>query len=355
MILRKSRRGRFVYTILRMLKKPTSSPLSRFHCPMSLLGRVAAVALTLTATLPVIAQEIGETKVLKWKDGKQAVFLLAFDDACPTHLKNVIPELEKRGMVGNFYVNPGKGTYPPKKAEWEKLAKGPVVVLANHTFTHGGANDAAQLDGELQKCNDALKEANPERKWPRLIAFGKPGGVPWKVTKEELDEALKKHHLVDRPPFWGPPIHQKSAAECVATIDKALEKGDMGHLDFHGVGGDWLTTPLDWFTAIMDKLDAEKERIWVTDVVSYHQYKTQRDGAEVKVLQTVPKGIRLTLNTNADPAFYDHPLTLETKVPADWKECTVKQGGSETTVPITAGVVRYSALPGTEEIRLLAK
>jgi len=339
-----------------MLKNPTSSPLSRFHCPVSLLGRVAAVALTLSAGISsVTAQETGETKVLKWKDGKQAVFLLAFDDSCPTHLQNVIPELGKRGIVANFYVVPGKGTYPPKKAEWEKAAKTPQVVFANHTFTHGGANDAAQLDGELEKCNEVLKEVNPERKWPRLIAFGQPGGVPWKVSKEEVAELLKKHHLVDRPPFWGPPIHQKSAAECVATIDKALEKGEMGHMDFHGVGGDWLTTPLDWFTAIMEKLDAEKERLWVTDVVSYHQYMTERDGAEIKVLQTVPKGIRLTLATSADPAFYDLPLTLETKVPADWKECTVKQGASESTVPVTAGVVRYSALPGKEEIRLLAK
>jgi hypothetical protein len=129
----------------------------------------------------------------------------------------------------------------------------------------------------------------------------------------------------------------------------------MGHLDFHGVGGDWLVTPLDWFTAILDKLDAEKQRIWVTDTVSYHQYKTERDGAEVKVLQTVPKGIRLMLASSADPAFYDQPLTLETNVPADWKECTVKQGASEAIVPVMAGVVRYSAVPGKDEIRLVAK
>ncbi len=301
------------------------------------------------------AAEVSETQVLKWKDGKQAAFLLSFDDSCPTHLTNVIPELEKRGIVGNFYVVPGKGTYPGKKAQWEKAAQSPVVAIANHTFTHVGANDSAQLDDELGKCNEAIKALYPERKWPRLIGFGKPGGVPWKVTKEEVDPLLAKHHLVGRPPFWGPPIHQKSAEECVKTIDQALAKGEMGHLDCHGVGGDWLVTPMDWFIAILDKFDAEKERLWVTDVVSYHQYKTERETAEVKVLQSVPRGIRLTLTSKADPALYDLPLTLETVVPGDWKACVVKQDGKETPVTISDGKVRYAAIPGGGEIQLLMK
>lgn len=318
-------------------------------------SRLFRFSLVLAFVGPLAAADLPETKILKWKDGKDAVFLLSFDDSCPSHLKHVIPELEKRGMVGNFYINPGKGTYPGKKTEWEKAAKSPAVSLANHTFTHVGAVDEAQLDGELEKCNEVIKTLLSDRKWPRLIGFGKPGGVPWKVSDEQLGTLLAKHHLVDRPPFWGPPIHQKSAGECVATIDKALEKKEMGHLDMHGVGGDWLVTPLDWFTAILDKLEKEKERIWVTDVVSYSQYKTERETAEVKVLQTVPRGIRLSLTSQADPAWYDLPLTLETTVPPDWKQCVVKQGGKETAVEITGGKIRYAAIPGAEEIQLLAK
>ena len=96
----------------------------RFSSHLAGLLLLASVASGLVAH----AAEVGETKILKWKDGKTAVFLLAFDDSCPTHLTNVIPELEKRGIVGNFYVVPGKGTLPPKKAQWEKAAKSPVEV-----------------------------------------------------------------------------------------------------------------------------------------------------------------------------------------------------------------------------------
>jgi len=329
-------------------------PSATIHRVMG-IWRLAVAACGLLAIQPLTGAEIGETQVLKWKDGKKAVFLLAFDDSCPTHLTNVIPELEKRGIVGNFYIVPGKGTLPPKKAQWEKAAASPVVALQNHTFTHVGAQDVAQLDQEFAKANEAINAFTPEKKWPRLIGYGQPGGVPWKVSKEEVATLLAKHHLVERPSFWGPPIHQKSAEECIATIDKALEKGEKGHLDMHGVGGDWLATPVEWFTAILDKLDAEKDNIWVADVVHYIQYKKERESAEVKVLQTVPRGIRLTLTSKEDPAFYDLPLTLETAVPADWKECTVKQGTVERTAPVKDGLVRYDAVPGPGEIRLLAK
>jgi hypothetical protein len=39
-------------------------------------------------------------------------------------------------------------------------------------------------------------------------------------------------------------------------------------------------------------------------------------------------------------------LTLETRVPADWKTCQVEQGGTRSECPITDGVVRYDGVPG---------
>src|SRR2546426_1324490 len=61
----------------------------------------------------------GATTVLKWKDGKKAVFLLMFDDSAPTDIKNVIPELKKRGMTGTFYIVPGGGPFKAAQKAWE--------------------------------------------------------------------------------------------------------------------------------------------------------------------------------------------------------------------------------------------
>src|SRR5688572_18061809 len=103
------------------------------------LFSLASLAFALSLTHGVQAAD-GDTQVLKWKDGKKAAFMLAFDDSAPSQLKNVVPELEKRKIVGNFYLVTGNGLYNAIKRRWEAAAKSPYVAVANHTFTHKGVN-----------------------------------------------------------------------------------------------------------------------------------------------------------------------------------------------------------------------
>lgn len=312
----------------------------------ALMGSFALSVLVLSSAPPSAA----ETQVLKWKDGKKAAFMLAFDDSAPSQLENVVPELEKRKIIGNFYLVTGNGLYSALRRRWEAVAKSPYVSVANHTFTHKGVTNVAELDGELARCNEVLYKLQPERRVPRLLGFGKPGGVPWQVTPEEVSAALAKHHLADRPPFYGPPIHYKSAAAMTEAVDATIAKGEMGHMDFHGVGGDWLVTPVEWFTALLDKLESVRDQLWITDVVSWHQYETERSTAEVRELYQSSDEIRNQLTCKADPTLYDLPLTLSTKVPAGWKSCVVTQGANLITVPVNEGAVKYDALPGGGEI-----
>src|SRR5438552_1936820 len=60
----------------------------------------------------------GGTQVLKWKDGKKACFMIAFDDSAPSQLKNVVPELEKRKIVGNFYLVTGNSLWANLRTMW---------------------------------------------------------------------------------------------------------------------------------------------------------------------------------------------------------------------------------------------
>lgn len=315
--------------------------------------RLFCFAAAITA-LPVFAAEpvTGDTQILKWKDGKKAAFMLAFDDSAPSQLKNVVPELEKRKIVGNFYLVTGNKLYGALKRRWEAAAQSPYVAVANHTFTHKGVNNAAELDPELAQCNEVLYGLKPEGKKTRLFGFGKPGGVPWKVTPEEQAAALARHHLCNRPPFAGPPVNYKSAETTVATVDAAIAKGEMGHLDFHGVGEDWLVTPVEWFTALLDKLESVRDQVWITDVVSWHQYVTERDRAAVQVISADKDILTLELTSKADPALYDLPLTLSTQVPADWENCLVTQGAGTRPLLVKEGLVMYDAIPGSGTITL---
>ena len=167
-----------------------------------------------------------------------------------------------------------------------------------------------------------------------------------------MKQALAKHHLVERPSVGGriAGVTQKTGEEILRLADKALEGGGVEQILFHGVGGDWLSLPMPEFLALLDGLDARKDRLWVTDPISAHQYETERAGAEAKALETGGARIRLSLACKADPALYDHPLTLITRVPAGWKQCQVTLGKTKATVAAVQGEIRYDARPGADEI-----
>jgi hypothetical protein len=293
------------------------------------------------------------TQILKWKDGKAAVFLLAFDDACPTHLKNVMPELNKRKIPGTFYVITGAGQFKDQK-QWAVEAKSPYVVLANHTEKHNGAQTLDEFDTQVANANATIKERTPHLKTDRLISYGKPGGVKWGegVNDPAMKPIIVKHHCVDRPPFWGAIIHVKTTEDMEQLIDNAIKKGEMAHLDFHGVGGDWLPTPMSFLLITLDYLEKRGDQLWLTDHATYAKYAAERKAATVKVLEQNAKQIKISLTATTDPQYYDEPLSLSTKVPAAWKAVQVKQGTATTTVKPVAGVVMYDALPGTAEIVL---
>ncbi len=314
-----------------------------------IVAMLTAVALVSNAQEKKEAN-MADAEILKWKDGKKAVFMLEFDDSCVTHVTNAIPELKKRGMVGTFYINAGNGPFKNKQNDWEKEIPKMGMEYGNHTFTHKGAPTLEEVDKDIALANDEINKCFPDRKVPRLISFGQPGGVPWKITKEEFEQLLAKYNLVNRPPFFGYPFHAKTKEDVLKLVDNAIAKGEMGHHDFHGVGGDWLTTPMDIFTALLDKLEANKDQLWITDPVSYHKYLIERKGAELKIVQKDNSQIKLQLTCKTDPALYDLPLTLHTKVPADWKECSVEQGKRKTTAKVEDGAIRYSAEPVTGEI-----
>lgn len=300
--------------------------------------------------------KLGETSVLKWKDGKTAVFFMGFDDGCESHIQTAIPLLRQHGMVGTFYLNQGTSYFRKVAEVWNKtMPADPAVVYGNHTFTHAGATNAAQLDVELSRSAEAIRACYPGRKQPYLVSFARPGGVPWKVSEEEKKAALVKYHLIERPPFFSYPFHVKTADEVVGLVDKAIAKGDMGHLDFHGVGGDWLVTPTDIFTALLDKLAACSNQVWVTDHITYHKYLAERDSAQVKVLQADKEQIRIQLSSLAAPELYDTALTLETCVPPEWKTCQVEQGTAQAEYPVINRVVRYGSVPGAGVIVLRQK
>ncbi len=321
--------------------------------PVRQLILLTALAGSLSA-----AEQIGATHVAHWQDDKTAAFMLMFDDSCPSDVKVVVPELTKRGMVGTFYVNPGAGHFSGFKPAWEHDIPAAGMELANHTLTHKGAKSVEEAEHEIGAANDALHAIAKDQPWPRLISFGQPGGVPWTITPAEFKDLLAKNHLVNRPDFGnrGAMIGLKTTAEMLTHVDKTIASKGSECIIFHGVGGDWIVTPLPVFTGLLDGLATRSDKLWLTTAIPAHQYQVERDAATVaavgKPAGAKPKEITVTLSCTADAALYDLPLTLVTDVPATWKACSVTQGGKSVAVTAVDGVLRYHALPGKDPITL---
>ncbi|HYG75729.1 MAG TPA: polysaccharide deacetylase family protein [Planctomycetota bacterium] len=302
------------------------------------------------------AETAGSTRVAKWKFDKAAAFMLMFDDSMTTQVKNVVPELKGRGLIATFYVNPGGGGWKLQKDAWEKTIPEAGMEYGNHTFTHKGILDMADGTEEISKCNDVINSILPGRKKPRLISFGVPG-VPkekWKITPEQLKELLAKHNMVQRPNVSGrfAEINLKTADQMLKIVDDAIAKGEKDLVAFHGVGGEWLACSMPTFVQFVNGVVERKEKLWISDHISVHQYETERSSATVEVLEAGEKKIALKLSTKADPQFYDAALTLITQVPAAWKKVSISQGAQKSSAEVANGSVRYEALPGNDVITL---
>lgn len=340
---------------------------------LRLFSLLAAACAALAAPRAVSADDapaaVGDTVVQKWKGGAKACFLLMFDDGWPSAIDVAVPELEKRGLVATYYIVPEKGEFKAREKAWREEAWKRGAVYGNHTMTHHGVRDYEHARTEIGGCTDWILDVVPGKR-PRLVSYGQPGvdKGKWNITREELQRILDEWHMVERPDFrgHGAVYHLKTCDDMLALADRAIASGGMEYVVFHGLEhkAPWRTWQDFWamkqdivfpfFDAIAERRD--RGDLWVTDHISCHQYETERATARVEKLQVAPggRGVRFTLSCDADPALYDLPLTLRTRVPAQWRKATVKRGANVlATVPVEDGVVQYEVAPGPEPVTLL--
>jgi len=334
--------------------------LPRSGCAL-VLAKIFLMAGLASSALAEQNPAIGETRVARWKDDRTAAFLLMFDDSWPSHFQVAAPELAKRQMIATFYICPAKGEYQKFAREWEENLWKMGMVYGDHTMTHNGVKDLENAEYEIGECANVIRKIVPGKP-DRLVSYAQPGVGPndWNITADQLDGLLKKHHLISRLPFTnhGAVYHMQTTGQMLALADKAIASKGMEYLVIHGVERitpdwhyqDFWALKQDVFLPLLDALKerSDKGQLWITDHISSHQYETERATAEVRTVEATDHVVRLELKCQADPKYYDFPLTLVTKVPAGWKRATVSQGASKLTVDVVNGMVRFDALPGAE-------
>jgi hypothetical protein len=250
--------------------------------------------------------------------------------------------------------------------------------IGSHTISHPrlDALDDANIRDELVRSRDEI-ERHLGRKYTFSVEL--PFGIederavrhgldlyevsrnrmpePWLA---ELNRSSREDPTVSDRPYvqWQRGLVDETTGETWRTWVETTAGDDSIWLVLviHGVEGiGWEAIPRETLAALFDHLASSRDRLWVATFQDVAKYMRARMAATVSSTRA-GDAIRVTVTHALDPTRYDAPLTLETRVPTDWRHVRVVQGTSTTTVASTPGEgfgsVRYRALPNAGAVVL---
>jgi peptidoglycan/xylan/chitin deacetylase (PgdA/CDA1 family) len=234
-----------------------------------------------------------------WPDGARAAVSLTFDDAAPSQLDCAIPILDRHGLRGTFYVNPGPESRFVAALDRWRAAHARGHEIANHTVRHPCSGNfpwitpdralefmsLAAIDADVQEASDRLRELLPGI---GPFSFAYPCGqtfVGRGAGRQSYVPLIARHFSVARGvgesandprrcdllclSSWM--VQEVPAEKLIAMLQPAVELGHWAVYCFHGVGGDHLRIDAGAFEGLVRHL-AATPGIWTDTVQTIGTY-----------------------------------------------------------------------------------
>jgi peptidoglycan/xylan/chitin deacetylase (PgdA/CDA1 family) len=209
----------------------------------------------------------------------RAAVSLTYDDALASQLDDAVPDLDRHGLLGTFFLTDTRANPAP----WRALrARG--HELAAHTFAHpcarsnswvkpgNGSEDytLARMAKELDDQTATLAELGQ----PRPFTFAYPCGETTVGDGHESYVPLVRARFlaargvagslagkgVDR--FLVPAVFSTgSGPELVGRVKDAVAQGGWLVFGFHGVGGDYLSVSREAHEALLAYLASHRDSV----------------------------------------------------------------------------------------------
>ena len=239
-----------------------------------------------------------QAQKIQWPHHKKALIVLTYDDALASQLNTAVPALEAAHLPATFFLTGdiNNQTIP----QWRALSK-KGFELGNHTVFHPcmstDDNPVAsdhytiyQMIVEIYTMNSFLFAVDGKtsrtyaypctettvggkdyvdslRKYP-FVKYARIGGDTDAVVTDF------KHLDPMQVPSFG--IEDGVTGEALIAFVKKVEKsGGMGVIMFHGIGGDYITTPTTAHQQLIDYLKRNKKNIWVVTFQQAMDYVTK--------------------------------------------------------------------------------
>jgi len=235
---------------------------------------------------------------MSWPGHKKAVIILTYDDALMSQLNTAVPALEADHFTATFFLTADINSN--NIALWRKLSK-KGFELGNHTLFHPCAGEVDNpvssngytvygmireievmnhflfaVDGKTARtfsypCTDTTaggKSYVDSLRHYGLVKYGRLGGDTAAIITDF------KHLDPLRVPSNGL-AGDDTGAKLIAYVKRVQQKGGMGIFMFHGIGGDYITTPTRAHQELLDYLYKNRKTIWVANFQEAMDYVTK--------------------------------------------------------------------------------
>lgn len=273
---------------------------------MSIL-RYLAVSTAVFAAFSLSAQEVS---VAKYKDGKDCAVSFTFDDGFKDNYTMAVPQLEKRGWRGTFWLNcafiPGEIRGRNSRMTWEQVCdlhkKGHEI--SNHGWTHKKLVNISreEIIEEIEKNDSAIFVHTGLR--PTTFCYAN------NAWNDEVLSLTTKGRVGTRTRQY-PLGEQASDAKLQGWLDKAIKDGTWAVWMTHGLteGYDHFKD-LSRYTSFLNYVKGKEKYIWVGTFREVAAYIGERDAVKLDVSKG-ENSIEIEPVLSLDPTLYNVPLTME--------------------------------------------
>ena len=130
------------------------------------------------------------------------------------------------------------------------------------------------------------------------------------------------------------PLAATPLADVKGWVDTSLGHGIWLVLVIHGVEGiGWEPITTENLRTYFDYIADRKPRLWAATYQDAAKYARERHASTV-VAKAGSDRIEVTVTHSLDKKLYDLPLTVKTKLPADWKLAHFQQGQDTRWLPV---------------------
>lgn len=317
---------------------------------INLIILIFTITFALTLAGPVFSADL--PYIARWYQNYDGAVSLRFDDGLESHVKTVIPHLNRYGFKALFLVNPGTDRYQKHRDFWEKQLPVMGHRLGNHTMNHHGAHNMKEAEFEIGEAARIVRRADYQPSKLLVFASGggraRWGGKKWEDADPAYRQLTKKYQMIDLYDGKHPYISIRANSlikDICSQFNKTAMENKYLCLAFHHVGN---PTYLDRIKAFVNRYDitiSEKKflqilqcladnsvRLWIAPLIDVLKYEEEFKGTKMKIIKATPTSYSMELQVQTDPALYDHKLTLVIPAKKGLFVNTVRQGNEARRV-----------------------